>query len=392
MAAAAVVLVASAAAAAAPPVYGGDRTVTLEAAEARAAHAVTDAFEDAGARAPGLDAGLSAAARELAGRAIADGLDVAARQDEVRLALARGGATVPAPVAIAALASDEAGATGRLAQRAREAASGRDRPDRFGVGLVRDGDRLAAVLLLGRRRATIAAFPARVDVGSTHVLAGQLLPPLGGAEVQVTPPGGKPVRLPGGAPGASFRAPVAFGSRGRWAVEVLGHGPRGPEVALLLEVWAGEPIPKAAPATPRVAAEPPDLAGKAALVAREVNELRKSRGLRPLALDATLTRVAKAYAGELARTGRFAHRSPESGDPADRVKTAGYRYRRIAENLAQAPTARAAHQATVDSPGHLANLLDPEMTEAGYFLAWGKNPDGSPALILVELFGRPAER
>jgi uncharacterized protein YkwD len=393
------------------PVYGGDRAVALDGPEARAARAITAAIEGARVAAPALDPGLVEAARDLARRAAgpspsvaAAGLEQAIGQDEVRLSLARGGATVPSPVVVAAVANRVDAAVDRLAERARETATSRaadfERPDRFGVGVARQGETVAAVLLLGRRRAVIEPFPARVEVGAAPVLAGKVLAPLGAAEIHVTPPNGRPVRLaergPGRrdrtapAAGPEFRLPVSFDRPGRWAVEVLGQGPRGPEVALLLEVWAGRPIPAAAPKASRPAAEPDDLGGKIALVLREVNDLREDRGLPPLRLEPRLFAAAKGYAAELARTGRFAHRSETSGDPADRARAAGYRYARIAENLAQAPTARAAHRATVESPGHLANLLDPSFTDAGVAFARGRNPDGSPVLILVEMFGRPA--
>jgi hypothetical protein len=395
------------------PVYGGDRAVALDGPEARAARAITAAADGARVSAPALDPGLTEAARLLARKAsgpsaatAAAGLERAIGPEEVRLALARGGATVPSPVVVAAVADRLDAAIDRLASRARETvASTRvaaaERPDRFGVGVVRQGETVAAVLLLGRRRAAIEPFPARVEVGAAPVLAGKVLPPLGAAEVHVTPPNGQPRRLGPGASGRhgrgvsgggpGFRVPVSFDRPGRWAVEVLGQGPRGPEVALLLEVWAGRPIPAAATVAVGPATEPDDLGGKAGLVLREVNELRESRGLPPLRLEPRLFAAAKGYAGELARTGRFAHRSEISGDPADRARAAGYRYSRIAENLAQAPTARAAHRATVESPGHLANLLDPSFTEAGFAFARGKNPDGSPTLILVEMFGRRAD-
>jgi len=89
-----------------------------------------------------------------------------------------------------------------------------------------------------------------------------------------------------------------------------------------------------------------------------MNHVRTSRGLQPLRLDSRLERTARSHSATMLRDGTFAH-----GDFAARIRRAGVRSYRIAENLAWAAgalsRARAIVNAWLASPGHRANLLHP---------------------------------
>jgi len=109
-----------------------------------------------------------------------------------------------------------------------------------------------------------------------------------------------------------------------------------------------------------------DVAALAAEVVRLTNTERRKRGLPALAPNRNLTKSAQAHADFMARHDCFAHRCPKEPPLAQRARNAGYRYRSVAENIAAgAPTPAEVVAGWMDSPGHRANILRPEMREIG---------------------------
>lgn len=96
-----------------------------------------------------------------------------------------------------------------------------------------------------------------------------------------------------------------------------------------------------------------------------VNQERVTAGLAPLVWDPELVPVARAHSQEMFEEGYFAHESPITGSPFDRLAAAGITYRTAGENLALAPTLEVAHQGLMDSPGHRANILEPSYGRIG---------------------------
>lgn len=95
------------------------------------------------------------------------------------------------------------------------------------------------------------------------------------------------------------------------------------------------------------------------------NAERVAAGLAPLELDPRLVPVARAHATEMFRLRYFAHVSPVTGSPFDRLVAAGISYSRAGENLAYARSVVTAHRGLMDSPGHRENILRPEFTRIG---------------------------
>jgi len=96
-----------------------------------------------------------------------------------------------------------------------------------------------------------------------------------------------------------------------------------------------------------------------------LNAERVAEGLPPLESDPALQEVARAHSSEMFSLGYFAHESPVSGSPADRLQAAGIPFSVAGENLAYAPTVEIAHRGLMQSPGHRANILSPEYTRVG---------------------------
>lgn len=96
-----------------------------------------------------------------------------------------------------------------------------------------------------------------------------------------------------------------------------------------------------------------------------VNQERVVAGLPPLQWDPELVPVARAHSQEMFQEGYFAHESPITGSPFDRLTAAGVTYSAAGENLALAPTVDIAHQGLMDSPGHRANILESSFGRIG---------------------------
>lgn len=96
-----------------------------------------------------------------------------------------------------------------------------------------------------------------------------------------------------------------------------------------------------------------------------VNEERAQQGLRALAADPELVKVARAHSQDMLARGYFAHVTPEGGQLDARMKRGDVRYLVAGENLAFAQTLPVAHRGLMQSPGHRANILQPKFGRLG---------------------------
>lgn len=96
-----------------------------------------------------------------------------------------------------------------------------------------------------------------------------------------------------------------------------------------------------------------------------LNTERAKRGLVLLVADTTIRAVARKHSTDMFARGYFAHINPDGDDPFDRMKAGGVEYMEAGENLALAPTVAMAHDGLMNSPGHRANILDPDYRRIG---------------------------
>lgn len=171
--------------------------------------------------------------------------------------------------------------------------------------------------------------------------------------------------------------------------------------AALADELAAAPIPEAAAVAPAVpttdtasadasmpeasneagiasatsAADTADAALAAALqqVIALTNAERENAGLKPLVANDNLTRASQAYADVLAGDACFGHACGAEPDFAERAASAGYTgWTRLGENIAGGQrTPEAVVEAWMKSPGHRANILNPDFTEIGVGMANG---------------------
>ena len=98
---------------------------------------------------------------------------------------------------------------------------------------------------------------------------------------------------------------------------------------------------------------------------RLVNTERTKAGLELLAFDNQLRDVARNHSTDMFKRGYFSHYTPDGVSPFDRMNNEDIEYIYAGENLALAPSTQLAMQGLMNSPGHRANILNPNFKKIG---------------------------
>jgi uncharacterized protein YkwD len=123
----------------------------------------------------------------------------------------------------------------------------------------------------------------------------------------------------------------------------------------------------------------PDL--EAAMVVM-LNKERISKGIRPLEVDSALIAVARQHSIDMFQRGYFGHITPDGNGPFDRLLQAHIDFLIAGENIALGPTLILAHEGLMNSPGHRANILDPQYGRIGIGIVDG----GKYGIMITQLF------
>lgn len=115
------------------------------------------------------------------------------------------------------------------------------------------------------------------------------------------------------------------------------------------------------------------------------NRQRQNNGLPRLALSQSLGRAAQNHAGDMVNGNFFSHTGSNGSSVADRAREEGYQFQMIGENIAMGTnrTPSSAIEGWMNSPGHRANILNPNYTEIGFGIALRGNE-----YYYVQVFGR----
>lgn len=142
---------------------------------------------------------------------------------------------------------------------------------------------------------------------------------------------------------------------------------------------------------------PQDLGAVSRTVLRLTNEARASARhcggkpfgpAPPLTLDATLTKVALAYARDMATHGYMDHTGRDGSTPQARITRSGYRWSEAGENLARGiMTPEDVVAGWLHSPEHCANLMNPQLVQMG--VAFAVNPHDEAGVYWAMEFGTP---
>jgi hypothetical protein len=95
------------------------------------------------------------------------------------------------------------------------------------------------------------------------------------------------------------------------------------------------------------------------------NADRISRGLSTLRIDPSLVRAATQHAREMAVHAAISHQFSGEPELAQRASSAGAHFSLVTENVAEAPNPASIHDLWMQSAGHRANLLDPQVDSIG---------------------------
>ena len=103
------------------------------------------------------------------------------------------------------------------------------------------------------------------------------------------------------------------------------------------------------------------------------NEARANQGLPPLHLDPVLTEASALHAREMANHNAISHQFDGEPELTTRGANAGAHFSLISENVGEAPSSVIIHDLWMHSPGHRANLLDPNVDSIGIAIVTSNN-------------------
>ena len=247
------------------------------------------------------------------------------------------------------------------------------------------------VVTLSWRNTTMDAVPRQLATQTPIAVRGVLNEGFYAPTLVVQTPDGHVRRLPAGS-GREFDFRVPTEASGRYGVEVLARGPQGEGVVTNFPVYVGD----SPPTSVSLRSAPVQSGGETATadqvrldLIRLLNEARSAQGLPALELDARLDAVALAHSQDMAAHDFIAHTSPTTGTASDRVRAADLRSGLVLENIGRAYSAAEIHQGLLASPGHRANMINPDANVVGVGVVVD-NTDGQPAYIATQVFLRVA--
>jgi uncharacterized protein YkwD len=260
----------------------------------------------------------------------------------------------------------------------------------FGAAVVERQGLLVTVMVLSLRPLEASPVPRRVAPGEAIVLQGTLSPGYHDPRVVVARPDGGTDRHPGG-DGSALRAQVGLEGAGAHAVEVLAKGPRGDAVVANFPVYVGVDPPRRLhlAADEDVPAEG-DVRAVETRLLRLMNQTRTEAGLAPLKPHEGLRAVARSHSDDMVANGFVGHTSPTTGTAPARVARAGIRTGLVLENIGRGYGAGEIHRGLMQSPGHRANILNPDVTDVGIGAVAEEEGDRT-AFVVTQVFVRTAQ-
>jgi len=115
-----------------------------------------------------------------------------------------------------------------------------------------------------------------------------------------------------------------------------------------------------------------------------VNAERKANNVPPLAINWELARLARYKTEEMKTHQLISHESLIYGDPNETLDRFEVPYKSMGANIAMGQeTAHDVIEAWLSTPGHHANLINPEYTSAGVGLSFDDNNIPYWTLILI---------
>jgi uncharacterized protein YkwD len=247
------------------------------------------------------------------------------------------------------------------------------------------------LVMLVARRFSMQEFPTAGDPGAVLPLLFRVDSEFEHVAVAITTTGGQVDFVEVGQSDGWVVAGVPLEERtGNQWIELLGYGPRGPQVLALFPVSVGRPPPKVWVGNSRgdeswIADISQAESYAADLLARD----RERFGLPILTRDPRLDGVARAHSSEMAASNYFAHVSPVTGSIVDRLAAIDYETLFAAENIAMSASLAEAQEGLMRSPGHRAAVLSTDATHFGVGVVRDDRDDVGPVYVLTQVFASP---
>lgn len=106
----------------------------------------------------------------------------------------------------------------------------------------------------------------------------------------------------------------------------------------------------------------------------------------PLTWNAMLATAADAHSRDMANNNYFDHKDRDDHTPGDRAELAGYISQALGENIAAGQdTGRKVVDGWISSPGHCANLMNPQFRELG--AGYAADPKSDAGIYWTAMFG-----
>ena len=115
-----------------------------------------------------------------------------------------------------------------------------------------------------------------------------------------------------------------------------------------------------------------------------LNQDRQRNGLPPLSLDPQLSRLARLKSEDMRDNRYFAHTSPTYGSASAMLKSFGYSFNSVGENIAHHATVDKSQAAFMSSNAHRRNILGSQWTKCGIGVAY----DANGFVYVTQLFVR----
>lgn len=258
----------------------------------------------------------------------------------------------------------------------------------LGIGINRATTTMTLIVAVQAKLIDLEPVARRHGSGAEVELKGRLLGSYREPTVYVTNPGGDVDKYRLMVRDDGFYTKVACNrGDGEYQLEVFGNDAAGPKVLANFPIYCGVHAPDSLARSGGYVPEPVTTEDAESELLAMINSARKEAELPALARDGQLARVARLHSQDMLANDYFAHVSPKTGAPSDRVAAAGIEVPdRLLENLGRDSSVEEVHHGLMRSPGHRSAILDDRVTHVGIGVATSTADDGGFVLIATQLF------
>jgi uncharacterized protein YkwD len=260
--------------------------------------------------------------------------------------------------------------------------------NRIGVGTHVEGFQLTTALLLWEQKLELAPVPRQLPASKGAMIRGRFLRKFDKPQLVFTMPNGSVRALLMSRRGDQFEGEFrcSFGD-GRYQVEMVAADASGPMVLANFPLFCGVSPPADVAAHDEEDPQDLDPARAEQELFALINNDRRAAGLLPLVWDNRLAAIARAHSRDMSENRFIGHVSPTKGDTETRVQLAGVRHELLTENVGRERGVLQVHEGLMQSPGHRANVLNPQLVFVGVGVVVETHPGGGP-LVVTELFAK----